>query len=202
MQAEGEIVQLPTERAAPPKDFRMFFEEEHGRLFKTLYFVTGDRADAADLMQEAFAKLWERWDTIDRIDDPTAYLFKVALNGNRMRLRAARRAARRPARAQVAGPPDRGERRRRCRGDRDRRLRARVTPWFGQALSDHPAGAECAVRDDSSDRSATRGAGRDTGPAVPGVVLRTLEPPALPRRNHARVHIRRLRAYGPRRRFG
>jgi hypothetical protein len=30
MQAEGEIVQLPTERAAPPKDFRMFFEEEHG----------------------------------------------------------------------------------------------------------------------------------------------------------------------------
>ena len=95
MQAEGEIVQLPTERAAPPKDFRMFFEEEHGRLFKTLYFVTGNRTDAADLMQEAFAKLWERWDTIDRIDDPTAYLFKVALNGNRMRLRAARRAAKR-----------------------------------------------------------------------------------------------------------
>ena len=81
MQAEGEIVQLPTERVAPPKDFRTFFEEEHARLFKTLYFVTGDRTDAADLMQEAFVKLWERWDTIDRIDDPTAYLFKVALNG-------------------------------------------------------------------------------------------------------------------------
>jgi RNA polymerase sigma factor (sigma-70 family) len=96
MQAEGEIVQLPTERVAPPRDFRTFFEEEHARLFKTLYFVTGDRTDAADLMQEAFVKLWERWDTIDRIDDPTAYLFKVALNGNRMRLRAARRAAKRP----------------------------------------------------------------------------------------------------------
>src|SRR6266487_6210404 len=96
MQAEGEIVQLPTERVAPPKDFRTFFEEEHGPLFKTLYFVTGNRTEAADLMQEAFAKLWERWDTIDRIDDPTAYLFKVALNGNRMRLRAARRAAKRP----------------------------------------------------------------------------------------------------------
>jgi len=96
MQAEGEIVQLPTERVAPSKDFRTFFEEEHARLFKTLYFVTGDRTDAADLMQEAFVKLWERWDTIDRIDDPTAYLFKVALNGNRMRLRAARRAAKRP----------------------------------------------------------------------------------------------------------
>src|SRR5205809_7451128 len=71
MQAEGEIVQLPTERVAPPRDFRTFFEEEHARLFKTLYFVTGDRTEAADLMQEAFVKLWERWDTIDRIDDPT-----------------------------------------------------------------------------------------------------------------------------------
>jgi DNA-directed RNA polymerase specialized sigma24 family protein len=62
MQAEGEIVQLPTERVAPPRDFRTFFEEEHARLFKTLYFVTGDRTEAADLMQEAFVKLWERWD--------------------------------------------------------------------------------------------------------------------------------------------
>src|SRR6266550_8149969 len=95
MQAEGEIVQLPTERVAPSRDFRTFFEEEHRRLFKTLYFVTGDRTEAADLMQEAFVKLWERWDAIDRIHDPTAYLFKVALNGNRMRLRAARRAAKR-----------------------------------------------------------------------------------------------------------
>jgi RNA polymerase sigma factor (sigma-70 family) len=44
-------------------------------------------------MQEAFLKLWERWDRIDTIDDPRAYLFRVALNGTRMRARAARRAA-------------------------------------------------------------------------------------------------------------
>jgi RNA polymerase sigma factor (sigma-70 family) len=44
-------------------------------------------------MQEAFLKLWERWDRIDDIDDPVAYLFRIALNGHRMRLRAARRAA-------------------------------------------------------------------------------------------------------------
>ena len=46
-------------------------------------------------MQEAFLTLWERWDTIDRIKDPTGYLFRVALNGFRMRARTARRAARR-----------------------------------------------------------------------------------------------------------
>ena len=50
-----------------PPDFRAFFAEEHRRLFKALYFVTGNRADAAELMQDAFLKLWERWDS-DRPD--------------------------------------------------------------------------------------------------------------------------------------
>lgn len=95
MQAEGEVVRLPDQADAAPRDFRIFFEDEHRRLFKTLYFVTGDRAEAADLMQEAFLKLWERWDRMGTIDDPQAYLFRVALNGSRMRARAARRAARR-----------------------------------------------------------------------------------------------------------
>ena len=94
MQAEGDVVRFPREVEAPP-DFTAFFAKEHRALFKALYFVTGNRADAQELMQEAFLTLWERWDTIDRIDDPTGYLFRVALNGSRMRARAARRAARR-----------------------------------------------------------------------------------------------------------
>ena len=94
MQAEGGVIPFP-DRVARPADFSTFFAEEHRKVFKALYFVTGNRADAAELMQDAFLKLWERWDTIDRIDDPTAYLFRVALNGSRMRARSARRAARR-----------------------------------------------------------------------------------------------------------
>jgi RNA polymerase sigma factor (sigma-70 family) len=94
MQVEGDVIRFP-ERASVPIDFSTFFAEEHRGLFKALYFVTGNRADAAELMQDAFLKLWERWDMVDRIDDPTAYLFRVALNGSRMRARAARRAGRR-----------------------------------------------------------------------------------------------------------
>ncbi len=94
MQAEGDIIQLP-DRATSPADFSTFFAEEHRKVFKALYFVTGNRADAAELMQDAFLKLWERWDSIERIEDPTAYLFRVAMNGSRMRARAARRATRR-----------------------------------------------------------------------------------------------------------
>src|SRR5262245_30672521 len=63
MQAEGEFVQLH-EVAGGPRDFRTLYEDEHRRLFQTLYFVTGDRHDAADLMHEAFLKIWERWDSI------------------------------------------------------------------------------------------------------------------------------------------
>ena len=94
MQAEGGVIPFP-DRVSTPVDFSAFFAEEHRKLFKALYFVTGNRADAAELMQDAFLKLWERWDSIDRIDDPTAYLFRVALNGSRMRARAARRATQR-----------------------------------------------------------------------------------------------------------
>jgi RNA polymerase sigma factor (sigma-70 family) len=94
MQAEGEVVRLPT-TGPSASDFRTFFEDEHRGLLKTLYFVTGNHAEAADLMQEAFLKLWERWDRIDTIEDPRAYLFRVALNGSKMWARSARRAARR-----------------------------------------------------------------------------------------------------------
>ncbi len=69
--------------------FDTLFEEERERLFKALYFVTGNRDDAEELTQDAFLRLWERWDDIDRIEDPTGYLFRVALNGFRMRRRRA-----------------------------------------------------------------------------------------------------------------
>src|SRR5690348_12557516 len=92
MQAVGEVEMLPS-TVRTSRDFAAFFDAEHGRLLKALYFVTGSREDAADLMQEAFVKLWERWDRLHHVQDPTAYLFRVAMNSFRMRARAARRAA-------------------------------------------------------------------------------------------------------------
>jgi RNA polymerase sigma factor (sigma-70 family) len=89
MRAEGEVVRFPVERVEVRTQFVEFFEDEHERLFKVLYFVTGNRHDAEELMQDAFMRLWERWDRIDQISDPTGYLFRVALNGFRMRRRRA-----------------------------------------------------------------------------------------------------------------
>ena len=33
--------------------------------------MTGNRHDAEELMQDAFLRLWERWDRIEAIEDPT-----------------------------------------------------------------------------------------------------------------------------------
>jgi RNA polymerase sigma-70 factor (ECF subfamily) len=93
MQAEGDVIRFPTPEA--PLDFSAFFNAEHRGVLKALFFVTGNRADAAELTQDAFLKVWERWDQLQGIADLRGYLFRVALNGSRMRARAARRATRR-----------------------------------------------------------------------------------------------------------
>ncbi len=131
MQAEGEVVRLPTRRVDHGAPFDTFVEEEHVRLFKALYFVTGSREEAEDLAQEAFLKLWERWDRIETIEDPTAYLFGVALNGFRMRRRRARMAIRR----QPAPPEQRDG----VPGSRDARGRASAAARGHATTTGRPA---------------------------------------------------------------
>jgi RNA polymerase sigma-70 factor (ECF subfamily) len=93
--AQGEVVRLPSEQVDARTRFDTFFLTEHERLFKALYFVTGSRHDAEELSQDAFLRLWERWDDVGgRIADPTGYLFRIALNGFRMRRRRAATAIR------------------------------------------------------------------------------------------------------------
>ena len=97
VQTEDNVVELRGGREASgvPLSFDDLFLDQHDRLYRALYFITGSSADAEELMQDAFLKLWERWDRIHLIDDPVAYLFRVAMNGFRMRARRARVAARR-----------------------------------------------------------------------------------------------------------
>jgi RNA polymerase sigma factor (sigma-70 family) len=95
--AEENVIELNPEPEAPvaSRSFEQLFLDTHDRLYRALYFITGSSADAEELMQDAFLKLWERWDRIEKIDDLVAYLFRSSLNGFRMRLRRTRMAARR-----------------------------------------------------------------------------------------------------------
>jgi len=84
------------------QSFESFYETEQGPLYGTLCLVTGDRAEAEELMQDAFLKVWEHWDRVASLDDPRGYLYRTAFNLFRNRIRQAARAARRMV---SAGPP-------------------------------------------------------------------------------------------------
>ncbi len=81
----------PTE----PRSFEVFFLEQRARLFGTLCLITGHAAEAEELMQESFVRVWERWDRLSAHPDPTGYLYRTALNMFRSRARRAARATRR-----------------------------------------------------------------------------------------------------------
>ena len=77
--------------------FETFFLDEHERLFRALWLLTRDRQEAEEIAQDAFLRLWERWDRVQRHPDPVAYLYRTAMNLWRSRLRRAAVAARRLA---------------------------------------------------------------------------------------------------------
>jgi len=74
--------------------FDSFFAEHQSRLFSALCATTGNRQEAEELMQEAFLRMWERWDRVSRLDDPVGYLYRTAMNLFRKRLRRAKMAMR------------------------------------------------------------------------------------------------------------
>lgn len=74
--------------------FEAFFEQHHERLFRGLWLLTRNRQEAEEVMQDAFLRLWERWDEVVGGPDPVGYLYRTALNVWRSRLRRAAVAAR------------------------------------------------------------------------------------------------------------
>lgn len=56
--------------------------------------MTGNRQEAEEIMQDAFVAIWERWDRVGPMDDPTGYLYRTAMNRHRSGRRRAARAAR------------------------------------------------------------------------------------------------------------
>jgi RNA polymerase sigma-70 factor (ECF subfamily) len=146
MIAGGAIVEhdLAQVERAHNMPFEDFFALEHARLFRALALVIGDRYEAEDVMQEAFVRLWERWDRISRLEDPTGYLYRTAMNGFRLRLRKATTAARRLISPGIGQDPfegvDQRERLRRALGSATSRQRTALVLTGVLGLTSEEAG--------------------------------------------------------------
>jgi RNA polymerase sigma-70 factor (ECF subfamily) len=76
--------------AAKPVSFEGFFEDQKDRLLRILSVITGSRAEAEDLAQEAFTRVFERWEKVGSMDDPAGYLHRTAMNLFRNQYRRAK----------------------------------------------------------------------------------------------------------------
>lgn len=89
---------------APPGSFEEFFEAERVRLYQALFAITRSRDEAEDISQDAFVRVWERWDRVRQMEDPAGYLYRTAMNAFRDRHRRLMRGLRRGLRP--SPPPD------------------------------------------------------------------------------------------------
>jgi RNA polymerase sigma-70 factor, ECF subfamily len=83
--------------AASDPSFEAFFQAERSRLFGALVVMTGNRAEAEEILQDAFLKVWERWERVAGMEEPAGFLYRTAMNLFRKRLRRAAVAVRRSA---------------------------------------------------------------------------------------------------------
>jgi RNA polymerase sigma-70 factor (ECF subfamily) len=83
-------------------DFDGFYRDTSRRLLRYAYGLTGDASEAQDLVQEAYARAWQRWRRLSGYDDPEAWLRLVV---NRLSADRWRRLGIRRARAAAEPPP-------------------------------------------------------------------------------------------------
>ena len=93
MERTVELTQL--QAVGIPRTFEEFFTTNSQDLYGSLWLVTRHRFEAEEIAQEAFLKVWERWDRVAEMDDPVGYLYRTAMNVWRSRGRRAAVAIRR-----------------------------------------------------------------------------------------------------------
>jgi RNA polymerase sigma-70 factor (ECF subfamily) len=82
--------------------FAAFYTASYQRLLGQLFAITGDLAEAENLLQEAYVRAFARWAQVHTYDRPEAWVRRVALNLAAM---AARRLRRRGTALLRLGPP-------------------------------------------------------------------------------------------------
>jgi len=117
MEPRGRVARVPRgeQEAAmvDEGDFDEFYLASRPRLLRQLTVMTGDAEQAADVLQEAYARAWQRWRRVSRLDNPEAWIrtvaWRVAVSQHRRRLVAADRVRRLFGPAEAVAQPARSD---------------------------------------------------------------------------------------------
>jgi RNA polymerase sigma factor (sigma-70 family) len=74
--------------------FGVFFAEHYVKLYRALILVTRSPDEADEIVQDAFVKIWARWNRVSVMESPDGYLYRTALNLYHQRGRQAARLVR------------------------------------------------------------------------------------------------------------
>ena len=84
-------------------DFDAFYGRTSAASVRALHAMTGDLAEAQDVVQEAYARAWQRWSALREYDAPEAWVRTVAW---RLAVSRRRRARVGLAKLRDTGPPE------------------------------------------------------------------------------------------------
>jgi RNA polymerase sigma factor (sigma-70 family) len=73
-----------TDSSVAAADLEALFRREHAAMLRLAALLVGSRAQAEEIVQDAFAAVGERWDSLA---NPGGYLRTAVVNGGRMALR-------------------------------------------------------------------------------------------------------------------
>ncbi len=76
---------------ATPDDFEAWVEARGPSLLRLAYVLTGNRAEAEDLVQEALSRALPRWSRISQVEHPDAYVRRMVVNAHTSWWRRVRR---------------------------------------------------------------------------------------------------------------
>ncbi len=77
-------------------DFADFYRSERPGLVRALALTLGDADLAAEALDEAMTRAYQRWRTVQSMGSPSGWVYRVALNWSRSVLRTRRRRRARP----------------------------------------------------------------------------------------------------------
>jgi RNA polymerase sigma-70 factor (ECF subfamily) len=63
------------------------YESERDGMARSLHVISGDAEAARDAVAEAFSRAYERWPRVASMDSPSGWVYRVALNELRRRMR-------------------------------------------------------------------------------------------------------------------